>query len=200
MVYVKLDNQNDETDEEDNDEKNFDQLLEDKQVRGDQGLQGDMITISQYGGWNMRVNRTNNPSGLQGIITTKYTEKDVKLLEANRKIKSLERKIESLEVSRQHIKNELNSMVINNNMIRNEHARLNYAYEALRREYESLKNNPSNNKSSNQHDLDEFMEISKVILKIVHPDKNQKFLQSLSEEEVSNYNRFVAYLLQELRK
>ena len=96
MAYIKLDNQNGD---DDNDEIN-----KEEQGRGDQGLQGDMITINQLGGWNVRVKTINNPSGLQGIITTKYTEKDVKLLEANRKIKSLERKIESLEVSRQHIK------------------------------------------------------------------------------------------------
>ena len=98
------------------------------------------------------------------------------------------------------MKNQLNSMVINNNMIRLEHSRLNHAYEALRREYDSLKNNPSSNRFSNEHDLEEFMEISNVILKIIHPDKNHAFLQSLSDEEVSNYNQFVAYLLQEFKK
>ena len=192
MAYVKLDNQN-------NDDDN-NKINKEEQGRGDQGFQGDMIILNQLGGWNVRVKTMNNPSGLQGIITTKYTEKDVKLLEANRKIKSLERKIESLEVSREDMKNQLNSMVINNNMIRLEHSRLNHAYEALRREYDSLKNNPSSNRFSNEHDLEEFMEISNVILKIIHPDKNHAFLQSLSDEEVSNYNQFVAYPLQEFKK
>ena len=199
MAYVKLDNQNND---ENNDEKNLDQLQEDKQVRGsgDQGLQGDMITISQLGGWNVRVKTMNNPSGVQGIITTKYTEKDVKLLQANRKIKALETQVARLEQSRKHLKDELNSTINNYNVIRNDLVKLSYTYEALWHEYESLKNNPSSSRFSNEHDLEEFMEISNVILKIIHPDKNHAYLQSLSEEEVSNYNQFVAYLLQEFRK
>ena len=47
--------------------------------------------------------------------------------------------------------------------------------------------------------LDSFKVITNIILKVTHPDKNQEYLNSLSEEQRHNYNEFVAFLLSQLK-
>ena len=116
----------------------------------------------------------------------------------DKEILRLKQEKEFLEKQNSKLK-EKNEFLVRQDKARSiEHSNLIADYYLIKKRYNDLLLNQP--KNSTPTDLKEFVSISSVILKVMHPDKNQKFLKSLTEEQARQYNQFVSFLLDKLKR
>ena len=155
-------------------------------ARGQDGDSWDLKTVQQmFYVYNLEPAVMDHEDNIDGI-----TAKDKEILRLKQEKEFLEKQNSKLK--------EKNEFLVKQDKARSiEHSNLIADFYLIKKRYNDLLLNQP--KNSIPTDLKEFVSITSVILKVMHPDKNQEFLKSLTKEQVRQYNQFVSFLLDKLK-